>query len=661
MQKTYYLSLLFFISLLVGSLVWLIPAGDITLAHKIQASFHYTFYQVLALVLSTFTLKKLKISETEIGILEKLLLGNIGLAIILVLIRFLTKFDIDTAFFITSIYFIIIIYLSPDKYRNTFKINRHEIIVIIFAFITPLLFGNEVLNHFILNSETITFKPWVDYFIHSGHVLQMSEGNLKNGLFMASGIDVGLYHYAQYMLSAFIYSVGNIPLLTVTTNILFPHGILLLFFSIYLLSTLLWNRKTGLLVAIFFFALPDATFQIFENLRLGTHWLLIASPGLIWGLAIIFLSSKYCIQFLQNKNWQYLSLGLFLAVSVVFFRAHFFIIGVTALSLSVIIASDFIKPIMKWVGVLTIFVSLVIFLAIIDEYLFFPFFKDKSHIGWYIEQVFNRDFSELYKAILKYPLYQCILTFIYLLCVCGWYLPLMCLSKFAHSNYNRKLFVIFPTSLLFCFTLNIWLIPRTSFGTYAEMVNRPQVLIYSFVFLWSMGMTLAIVEHTRIFKKYGLIIGITVALIIMHFKPYESNTWGVNRSYPADLYYAAKYISNQNRPDHRVLDTDYDPTNFIIAISEKKSFLSRFNEWEKRKLSSERNINRFSKLAKANSISQEIFNTHSLTMAKNIAKEHKIGWILVGPNKNVNWSHQARPAYQSGEYIVYDMDNLIAR
>ena len=123
-------------------------------------------------------------------------------------------------------------------------------------------------------------------------------------------------------------------------------------------------------------------------------------------------------------------------------------------------------------------------------------------------------------------------------------------------------------------------------------------------------------------------------------------------AFPRGLYEVSKALGKKPFNSGRFLESELDPTEFVIAVSETRSFLSR-----PQRRSIDGNSNRGALYRDLKVRSQHILATDSPELLLEIAKSEGVNWIITGPEDTFSWREQLEPTYTNRGYSLYDLSD----
>ena len=97
-------------------------------------------------------------------------------------------------------------------------------------------------------------------------------------------------------------------------------------------------------------------------------------------------------------------------------------------------------------------------------------------------------------------------------------------------------------------------------------------------------------------------------------------------------YLAAKKLKMLSTSGDVFFDTAFDPLNFVIAVSEKRSFLSRVDRYSLTNRPDRKLLYDQQKV-----VALSIIQADNAEIAFQIARKFKIGWILSSPQISLGW------------------------
>lgn len=341
-------------------------------------------------------------------------------------------------------------------------------------------------------------STWIDAYYHGAQIAQFADvKSVGQGDIFLSGVSPFLYHRAMYVLPAAIAQAVHLSGLAASTALLLPLGFLLLGAAIYCLGVQFGGRMAGVLAVIFLLILPDNSWLGLQNGFLGFRYIIQVAPGTSYGLTACLISLLFFVVWLQKKSMSAIVVSLFFAVSVYFFRAHFFVLyfPVFAASLLFVICYEkkYFWQIMGLVFLCT-FILMYVFAA--KNSVVIPFLK-LVHL-----ERGATVYTDFYQHIIEWHL-PVLTIFTGIILLLGGILgiwtvlyPLLLWMKVRERGWEKIDYI--PLILLVCY-LHLVLFAPAMYQTFDELQQRPTGLLYAVLIIFSM----AYVTRLGLFLKSG--------------------------------------------------------------------------------------------------------------------------------------------------------------
>ncbi|TAK69072.1 MAG: hypothetical protein EPO19_07940 [Betaproteobacteria bacterium] len=172
---------------------------------------------------------------------------------------------------------------------------------------------------------------WSDYFFHGSILSQFGDVRAvgRQSILLAD-VPSTFYHFGSYGAAAALTGLLDQPGLALATSVWMPLGFLAMTVGAYALGERLAGAAGGLAALAAVAILPDASNYGLHNGYLSFHWSLMAHPGATYGLGAAFLSLAFLDRWNRESATAALLASGVLAASIVFLRAHVFLLLVPA-------------------------------------------------------------------------------------------------------------------------------------------------------------------------------------------------------------------------------------------------------------------------------------------------------------------------------------------
>lgn len=140
-----------------------------------------------------------------------------------------------------------------------------------------------------------------------------------------AGVSRVFYHYAPFIISAAFESVSGMSGLALSTSLLLPLGLLIAAIGVYTFASELGGRASGLITLTALTCIP-ASSLIIQSGWFDFYWLLLIAPGSGYAIGVSAVACTSTVAYLDKENLRKLFLILILLGSLIFIRAHMFLL-----------------------------------------------------------------------------------------------------------------------------------------------------------------------------------------------------------------------------------------------------------------------------------------------------------------------------------------------
>jgi len=184
---------------------------------------------------------------------------------------------------------------------------------------------------------------WIDAPFHASYVSALAHA-LTEGEYVdihGRGLPVQLYHQGSYAIAGLLSAVAGVPSLTMV-QVSTAWGGVWLALSLYSLVTCFVSRaEVAVFAALFALFVPDTGLLPGGHGLFGFHWLLQVASASSVALALMLVALAILVRGCETRNWHFVALGWTLALCVVAFKAHIFVVAAVPL---------FVYPVLVWKG-----------------------------------------------------------------------------------------------------------------------------------------------------------------------------------------------------------------------------------------------------------------------------------------------------------------------
>jgi hypothetical protein len=359
-----------------------------------------------------------------------------------------------------------------------------DLLVVLAACVAAYLYCHDMTSDFVATLRTGgILQAHVDFFAHGGIVSEVGDPRaIGSGQMFFSGMKIPLYHFSIFMIPAALTQLTGLRGVDILTIFAVPLGVVLLGMAAAALVRRLSGSLWLSLLAPFLILLPDASRYFLQNVLYDAHFLFLASPGSPYAVA---LGLVVCATLLATDLSTRARLWLIAFELVVLFntRAHIFaltggavvLFGLGALGARfgalgralVVPAAAILFAAAAWVAT-----AQTLYPESLQPLLTF----DRGFLsGWALDTYDQMLASGLVPAVLFLLVSSVGLPIA--IAPVGLVLALLRPCRFAHY------------ALPFCFAVTsgaiILLAPMPSFGDATEYTQRPFVMFYMVVLVWS--------------------------------------------------------------------------------------------------------------------------------------------------------------------------------
>jgi hypothetical protein len=238
----------------------------------------------------------------------------------------------------------------------------------------------------------------------------------------------------------------------------------------------------------------------------------------------------------------------------------------------------------------------------------------------------------------------------------GLALPLLTLFIIALRRRVSLLQVLFPLLLLVNFVAMFFgLALDFESSTPDELSHRPLMLVYFFVTGWvgaAAALLLGRFRRTRRFKG-PLVLGLAAALLAVPFTfgPGVQAMWVMPQlsavRVPTAFLQIAEHLRSQGTPDDVFVDSQFDRTYVLSALSERRSFVS---------LTLTHMPFRAELVATRSGAVNRLMLQKDPKLVRGTAQAFGVRWFVLHPGNPVKWASALadEPALQVGPFKLYD-------
>jgi hypothetical protein len=323
---------------------------------------------------------------------------------------------------------------------------------------------------------------WIDYMIHGGMISAFGDA-LALG---RQSIDLAdfprpFYHYASYLVPAVFAAPLDLPGLPLATSVWLPLGFFTMCAGAYALGHNLGGAASGVGAVAVLTLVPEAGDYGLRNAFFGFDWNVLTHPGAAFALGIALLSLAFLKRWCEERRPRLLAVSVALAGGLLVFRANVFLLALPCvLATAAIATAEFRRRRLLYIGGTA--ALLVVLYVIADEQraALRPFLATVhnqpaiAYAGWYdfLLQHYGAGVALPVGVLLVFPVFLGIFTLLY---------PIALWLR------HRSAFDAVPLLLIAGYAALMALAPIPAHGDATELTQRPFVLVYAVVAIWTMA------------------------------------------------------------------------------------------------------------------------------------------------------------------------------
>ena len=332
---------------------------------------------------------------------------------------------------------------------------------------------------------------WTDQFIHGSVISQFGDPRAESrGAIELADVPAPFYHYATYLLPAAFASVLDLPGLTLATSMWVPLGFFTLCAGTYAFGAGLAGRAGGIAGLAVLTLLPDAASYGLHNRLFGYYWYVLAVPGASYAVGFALLSIALLQRWLQSREPRALAASFAMVLGLIVVRAHIFALLLPAWLACVALSCGALRN----RKVLFCGAALLGLGALV--WAFYSLFPDAPHaLALFLDVTHNQQHPTAYRGLyaglmaafgpgIAVPT-GIALVFAAMLGVFG---PLYPAAVWlAKRTRGLQAIDAVPAAVLVCYLLLMITAPVPAHGDSTEFTQRPFVLAYAVVAVWTAG------------------------------------------------------------------------------------------------------------------------------------------------------------------------------
>ncbi|HYL89196.1 MAG TPA: hypothetical protein VEU32_10580 [Burkholderiales bacterium] len=531
------------------------------------------------------------------------------------------------------------------------RIERDELLGLVVCAAMTLLWCRHSAEAPAILARSGVLPVWVDYLIHGGVISSFGDvlAHGRQSIDLA-GFPRPFYHFASYLLPAAFAAPLDLPGLPLATSVWLPLGFFTFCAGAYVLGQTLAGPAGGVGAVAVLTLVPEAGDYGLRNAFFDFDWHVITHPGAAYALGIAFAAFAFLKRWCDERRPLSLALSIALAAALLFFRAHIFVLALPCVVATAVIASaEFRRRPLVYVGVaaaLLVVVGLTVgggralqpSLAVLHNQ------PGIAYAGWYDSLLAHYGARVALPAgvVLVFPAFLGVFTVLY---------------PIALGLRHRSAFDAVPIVLIAGYAALMVLAPIPADGEATELTQRPFVLVYAAVAIWTIAV---FVERLSLRWVLAASIAGFVALWPQSgaVGEWPKFSWGWNyyaRALTPGVVQAAAYLRKEGRPGDEFAVQGLrpgwvriDPAVELAALSGMPAYIARPYIHTLR--GGERELAAYER--------QAVLEAVELETRPDAALAHLgasgVNWYVVTAGAGPGWDPERRlAAFSQGEVAVY--------
>jgi len=506
-------------------------------------------------------------------------LGIFATAIVLAALVFAFELLAARAFIVWAV---LVVGLGTVMRRSTSaprRLERGELVALLLCAAVTLLWCHHSAEAPAILSRLGVLPVWIDYMIHGGVISgfgdALAQGRQSIDL---AGFPRPFYHYASYLVPAVFAAPLDLPGLPLATSVWLPLGFFTMCAGAYALGHSLGGAASGLGAVAVLTLVPEAGDYGLRNAFFGFDWNVLTHPGAAFALGIALLSLAFLKRWCEERRPRLLAVSVALAGGLLVFRAHVFLLALPCvLATAAIATAEFRRRRLLYIGGTP--ALLVVLYVIADEQraALRPFLATVhnqpaiAYAGWYdfLLQHYGAGVALPVGVLLVFPVFLGIFTLLY---------PIALWLR------HRSAFDAVPLLLIAGYAALMALAPIPAHGDATELTQRPFVLVYAVVAIW----TVAVFVERVSFRWVLVASGAAFVALWPHsglWAELPKFSWGWNyyaRAITPGLARTAAFLRKEGKPGDEFavqgLQLGWVPTDAateITALSGMPAYIAR--------------------------------------------------------------------------------------
>ena len=299
-----------------------------------------------------------------------------------------------------------------------------------------------------------------------------------------------LYHYASYLLPAAFAHPLDLPGLPLATSVWVPLGFFTVCAGAYALGAALAGAAGGVAALAALTLLPDAASYGLHNRLFGYYWYVLAVPGAAYAIGVCLLALVFLERWSVSRARRALAAGACLVGGALLFRLHIFALALPAWLASAALSTRSIG------NRKLVFLGAVLAAYGLFVWGFYRAFPDSPHaLERFLDVTHNQQlpisYTGLYEALMYYygPAIAVPVGVLLVVPAClGVFAVLYPVSVvLVHRSRGLRPIDWVPPALLVGYLLLLIAAPVPAHGDSTELTQRPFVLLYAVVAIWTVA------------------------------------------------------------------------------------------------------------------------------------------------------------------------------
>jgi hypothetical protein len=361
------------------------------------------------------------------------------------------------------------------------RLERGELVALLLCAAVTLLWCHHSAEAPAILSRLGVLPVWIDYMIHGGVISGFGDA-LAVGRQSIDLVDFPrpFYHYASYLLPAVFAAPLDLAGLPLATSVWLPLGVFTMCAGAYALGHALAGPTGGVSAVAVLTLVPDAADYGLRNAFFGFDWHVLTHPGAAYALGIALVSFAFLKRWCEERRPRLLAASVALAAGLLLFRAHVFLLALPcALATAAIATAEFRRRRLLYVGA-ALALLVVLYMIVDGQRALRPFLATVhdqpaiAYAGWYdsLLQRYGARVALPLGVLLVFPVFLGVFTLLY---------PIALWLR------HRSAFDAVPLLLIAGYAALMVLAPIPAHGDATELTQRPFVLVYAVVAIWTVA------------------------------------------------------------------------------------------------------------------------------------------------------------------------------